>query len=152
VVVNEVLASLTAKIEETGAKISVASLPTVVAWQERLNQLFQNLIGNALKYRRPNTTPEIRVSAQWRDAAWRFAVEDKGIGFEARYAETIFGVFKRLHRDEYEGAGIGLSVCKRIVEHHGGSIWASSTPGCGSTFWFTLPPSHTDTHYDAQTA
>ena len=138
-VLKEVLMSLFVGIEETGAQISIGSLPQVKAWEGRLNQLFQNLIGNALKYRKLDTAPEIRISAEQHEGAWRFAVQDNGVGFDMQYAESIFGVFKRLHREEYEGAGIGLSVCKRIVERHGGRIWASSTPGDGSTFCFSLP-------------
>jgi signal transduction histidine kinase/CheY-like chemotaxis protein len=138
-VLKEVLMSLFVGIEETGAQISIGSLPQVKAWEGRLNQLFQNLIGNALKYRKLDTAPEIRISAEQHEGAWRFAVQDNGVGFDMQYAESIFGVFKRLHREEYEGAGIGLSVCKRIVERHGGRIWASSMPGDGSTFCFSLP-------------
>jgi PAS domain S-box-containing protein len=138
-VLREVIDSLSVKIEETGARISTGPLPTVQAWDGRLHQLFQNLIGNALKYCKPEVAPEIGISAELRGELWHFAVKDNGIGFDMKDAEKIFGVFKRLHTREYEGLGIGLSICKRIVEYHGGRIWVESAPGEGALFGFTVP-------------
>jgi PAS domain S-box-containing protein len=139
VVLQDVLESLSVKIEETQAKISIDVLPTVQAWGGRLNQLFQNLIENALKYRKPDVLPEINIWAAVQGSDWVFAVKDNGIGFDMKYAENIFGVFKRLNPRRYEGTGIGLSVCKRIVERHRGRIWAESAPGIGTTFYFSIP-------------
>jgi signal transduction histidine kinase len=101
--------------------------------------LLQNLIGNALKYRSADRDPRIRISAERRDDKWVFAVADNGIGIEARYLTQIFGLFKRLHGQQYSGTGIGLAICQRIVETYQGSIWVESEPGIGSTFLFTLP-------------
>jgi light-regulated signal transduction histidine kinase (bacteriophytochrome) len=106
----------------------------------QLQQVVTNLVGNALKYRRPDVPPEVRISAEPAGAFWRFAVTDNGIGIEAEYFDRIFVIFQRLHtRDEYEGTGIGLAVVRKIVERHGGRIGVESTPGQGSTFSFTLP-------------
>jgi light-regulated signal transduction histidine kinase (bacteriophytochrome) len=102
-------------------------------------QLLQNLISNALKFRRPGVAPVVSISATREGAFWRFIVADNGVGFDMVYAERIFGVFKRLHTRDVEGTGIGLSVCKRIVEHAGGQIRAESAPGEGAKFLFTLP-------------
>jgi signal transduction histidine kinase len=109
----------------------------------QLTQLFQNLLDNARKYRRPSVRLDVGVSAERKAAvtsSWEFAVRDNGIGFDMLHAERIFELFQRLHRDgEYDGTGIGLAICRRIVERHGGRIWAESTPGAGATFFFTLP-------------
>ncbi|HWE48394.1 MAG TPA: ATP-binding protein, partial [Bryobacteraceae bacterium] len=102
-------------------------------------QVFQNLIGNALKYRKPGEPPHIHVSAKHEGNEWVFSVQDNGIGFDQRNADRVFGVFKRLHGKEYPGTGIGLSICKKIIEHNGGRIWAVSSPGAGSTFYFSIP-------------
>jgi signal transduction histidine kinase len=131
--------SLQALIAETGAGIEAVDLPVVAVSEHRVAQLFQNLIGNALRFRRPGITPRVRISAERAGAFWQFVVADNGIGFDMVYAERIFGVFKRLHARDVEGTGIGLSVCKRIVEHAGGVIRAESVPGQGSKFLFTLP-------------
>jgi signal transduction histidine kinase len=131
--------SLRALIEETGARIEAGALPVVAVSEHRVAQLFQNLIGNALKFRRPGIAPRVSISAEPAGAFWRFVVADNGMGFEMVYADRIFGVFKRLHAREVEGTGIGLSVCKRIVERAGGVIRAESELGEGSKFLFTLP-------------
>ncbi len=140
---NEVLGvlhqSLHKLISETGARIEYACLPRVAVSQTRLEQLFQNLIGNAIKFRRPGLEPKVTISAEPVGSFWSFVVADNGIGFDMVYAERIFGVFKRLHSREIEGTGIGLSVCKRIVERAGGTIRGESSPGEGAKFLFTLP-------------
>jgi PAS domain S-box-containing protein len=131
--------SLQASIKESGAKITHDNLPTVNIDPVQLSQLFQNLISNAIKFRSENP-PEIQVSAEHQNNVWRFAVKDNGIGIEPQYAERIFMIFQRLHtRKKYPGTGIGLSLCKKIVERHGGKIWVESEPGKGSTFYFTVP-------------
>jgi light-regulated signal transduction histidine kinase (bacteriophytochrome) len=114
-------------------------MPTVRANETQLLQLFQNLVGNALKFRSA-APPVVTVEAEEETGHWRFRVADNGIGMDMKYAgEKIFQVFQRLHsREEYEGTGIGLAICKKIVERHGGTIWAESQPGEGSVFYFTL--------------
>jgi two-component system, chemotaxis family, sensor kinase Cph1 len=113
----------------------------VVAGDEgQLGHVFQNLLSNALKYRKKSETPRIQVSAERRDSHWVVSVADNGIGFEQEQSQRIFGLFKRLHRDdEYPGTGLGLAICKRIVERYRGRIWAQSEPGVGSTFYISLP-------------
>jgi light-regulated signal transduction histidine kinase (bacteriophytochrome) len=103
-------------------------------------QLFQNLVGNAIKFRRPDVPPEVRVDVTTRDSEWVFAVRDNGIGIDLRHANRIFAIFQRLHRrQEYPGAGVGLAICKKIVERHGGRIWVESPQEGGTAFLFTLP-------------
>lgn len=126
------------------AELTTGALPTVVAHPAQLEQVFQNLLGNALKYRRPDVPARLRVSAartvRSGSAEWEFTVRDNGIGLDMAYAERIFQIFQRLHRDDdHEGTGIGLAICKRIVERHGGRIWVESAPGEGAAFRFTLP-------------
>jgi len=134
------LANLGSAILETNAFIENDPLPAVPAHAAQLQQLFQNLIGNAIKYHRPGSPPVVKISATRRNGDWRFAVADNGIGIEPRYRDRIFGLFKRLHaQNEYPGTGIGLALCLRIVERHHGRIWVESEPGEGSTFYFTLP-------------
>jgi len=133
---------LSVKIEETKAVISVAEpLPTVKADQAQMRQLIQNLIGNALKYQKEGVTPEVAIRAvNCDDGMVRLEIEDNGIGIMEEQCENVFIMFRRLHsRQKYEGTGIGLAVCKKIVERHGGKIGVKSTYGQGSTFWFTLP-------------
>ena len=133
------LASLAAAISQSGAVITHTSLPPVSMQEVHLQQLFQNLIGNAIKYRSKDT-PRIHISAAEHDGMWRFAVQDNGIGIEDQYKEQIFGLFKRLHsQHEYEGTGIGLAICQKIVQRYNGRIWVESKPGEGSTFFFTVP-------------
>jgi light-regulated signal transduction histidine kinase (bacteriophytochrome) len=102
-------------------------------------QVFQNLIGNAIKYRKPDQVPRIHISSTKHPHEYLFSVQDNGLGFENEYAEQIFGVFKRLHGREIPGTGIGLAICKKMVESHGGQIRAESTAGVGSTFYFSVP-------------
>jgi signal transduction histidine kinase len=135
---DRALANLRAAVEESAAEIVCEPLPAVWADPTQLTQLFQNLIGNALKFRR--TRPRVHVSAQREGLVWLFAVQDNGIGIEARHQERIFAIFQRLHtRQEYPGSGVGLAICKRIVERHGGRIEVESEPGIGSVFRFTMP-------------
>ena len=132
--------NLTASSNEAGATILCDSLPCVAVDLTQLIQLFQNVIGNAIKYRKPEQDPEIKITVERQGEYWQFNVSDNGIGFEQRYAEHVFGVFKRLQqRTSTSGTGIGLALCKRVVEHDGGRIWATSQPGVGSTFSFLLP-------------
>jgi PAS domain S-box-containing protein len=138
-VMRKVLLNLQASIEQNSATISWDALPTVQAHEVRLVQLLQNIIGNAIKYR-SEEAPKIRIAAERREADWLFVVEDNGIGIEPEYAPQIFGIFKRLHGQNYPGTGIGLAICQRIVERYGGRIWVESKPGEGSRFYFTLPP------------
>jgi signal transduction histidine kinase len=106
--------------------------------------VFQNIVSNALKFVAAGVRPQVSVSAQREQGGWRFTVVDNGIGIEARHRERIFGMFKRLHaRDEYPGTGIGLALCKKIVERHGGAIGVDDAPGGGSSFWFTIPTERT---------
>jgi len=136
---SEALSVLKSRVDESGAVITVSSpLPEVRGDTMQLAHVFQNLLSNALKYRKDGVPPQIAISAQQSGKEWIIAVRDNGIGFEQRYAERIFGLFKRLHRDEYPGTGLGLAICKRVVEGSGGRIWAESTPGEGSIFFFAL--------------
>lgn len=132
--------SLHLAITEHKAQITTDSLPAVSVDAGRLAQVFQNLIGNALKFSKPEESPAIHIGA-WRDTReWVFVVSDNGIGFEPEYAQKIFVIFQRLHRvGAYTGTGLGLAICQRIIETHGGRIWAESEPGVGSKFFFTLP-------------
>ena len=133
------LANLRIAIEESGAVVTHDPLPTVLADEQQLVQLLQNLIGNGLKFHGA-APPQIHISVSAAEQVWTFAVRDNGIGVEPEYFERIFVVFQRLHgKDDYPGTGIGLAVCKKIVERHNGRIWVESTPGAGSTFYFTLP-------------
>jgi PAS domain S-box-containing protein len=133
------LSNLKAAIQDSGARVSRGKLPRVKILPVHLAQLFQNLIGNAIKYRREDVAPHIRIEARSSDGEWLFSVEDNGIGIDEKYQDQIFGVFKRLHTsDEYSGTGMGLAICHRIVERAGGRIWVESLSGQGSTFYFTL--------------
>jgi PAS domain S-box-containing protein len=138
-VLDRSLASLTSRIQASQAVITCDPLPMVNGDELQLGQLFQNLIGNAIKYR-SDAPPRIHVSAGRKGAEWRFSVSDNGIGIEPQYKDQIFEIFQRLHGiGEYEGTGIGLAVCKKIVERHRGKIWVESELGKGSNFIFTLP-------------
>jgi len=132
--------NLDAAVAESGASILYQNLPTLVADPMQLTQLFQNLFSNAIKFRRQGVPPQIEVSATRVERAWRLSVRDNGIGIDREYFDRIFVIFQRLHgREDYPGTGIGLAVCKKIVERHGGRIWVESEPGKGSTFHFTIP-------------
>ncbi len=149
--VEEVRAALTKSIREADAHIELlGELPVIQAEPAQISRLFQNLIANAIKFRR-DEPPAIRISAEPEfqvesgagagpgPRAWRFSIQDNGIGIDPEYAERVFQVFKRLHsHDEYPGTGIGLSICKKIAERHGGRIWLESRPGVGTTVHFTI--------------
>ncbi|MDY6892793.1 MAG: ATP-binding protein, partial [Chloroflexota bacterium] len=138
-ILNNVLENLKVAIANNGAVVTYDSLPTIMADDSQLAQLFQNLIGNALKFH-SDEPPKIHVSAEEQENDWIFSVQDNGIGIEPEYIDRVFIIFQRLHtQDEYAGTGIGLAVCKRIVERHGGQIWLESEPGKGTTFYFTIP-------------
>lgn len=134
------LKNLQVAIQETGASITQDPLPTVPVQRIQIVQVFQNLIENAIKFRKKGISPVIHISAVPGDDMWQFAIEDNGIGIQHQYYEKIFVLFERLdHRDDYFGTGLGLALCTRIIERHGGRIWVKSEIGKGSTFYFTLP-------------
>jgi len=138
-VVERALVNLSAAIEERGARVTHDPLPAVRGDESQLVRLFQNVLGNAIKLSRADNAA-VHVGAVPHDSSVRFAVRDNGIGIEARHFDRVFQVFQRLHsREEYPGNGIGLAVCKKVVETHGGRMWLESEPGAGTTFFFTLP-------------
>ena len=153
IVVTEVIADLEARIEQVGGQVEIDRLPTIEAEPLQMRQLFQNLIGNALKFSRPNEKPMVKISGiglkdrvRWREIDGtaremvQLTVSDNGIGFDQKYVEKIFQVFQRLHgREAYEGTGMGLAITRKIAEHHSGEITAKSKPGEGATFIVTLP-------------
>ena len=136
---NRAVTNLQATIRESQALVTHNPLPTVRADASQLTQLLQNLIGNAIKFH-GEEPPRVHVSTQLEDHKWVFSVADNGLGIEPQYADRIFAIFQRLHtRDQYSGTGIGLAICKKVVERHGGRIWMESEPGKGTTFYFTIP-------------
>lgn len=139
-VLKSALINLDLSIRENAAVVRHEGLPLVQADGTKLAQVMQNLVGNAIKFRKRDVRPEVSVTATKRESDWCFAVADNGIGFDPKYCDRIFQVFQRLHGiGKYPGNGIGLAICRRIIEHHGGRLWAESQPGVGSTFFFTLP-------------
>ncbi len=138
--VDSVLRDLSAIIKESGAQIEVDDLPEINGYKMDLRLLFQNLISNAIKFAKKNIPPEIKISATKENNHWKFAIQDNGIGIDEKFKDRIFVIFQRLHKEgEYEGSGIGLAHCYKIVQLHGGDIWVDSIPGEGSTFYFTIP-------------
>lgn len=149
-VLAQACADLHAAMEAAGARLTSDPLPVVFADETQLLRLLENLIGNALKFRRAEP-PEIHISASQREGEWVFAVRDNGLGIEAQDQERVFGIFQRLHaRASYSGEGLGLAIAKRIVERHGGRIWVESQPGRGSVFYFTLPAAESSAARQAQ--
>jgi PAS domain S-box-containing protein len=149
-VLDRVLATLEPTIMEAGATVVRQQLPTVLADPVQLGQVLQNLVQNAIKFRRPEVSPVVRISAEPVGGEWVFTIADNGIGIAPEFRARIFSLFQRLHsRDEYPGTGIGLSICQKIVERHGGRIWVEGTPGEGSIFRFTLPQRVDDKENDA---
>jgi light-regulated signal transduction histidine kinase (bacteriophytochrome) len=143
---DDVLSSLSNDIQESNAQITRGALPAVAVKDIHLQQLLQNLIGNALKYRKDSESPCVHVSAKPAGSFWLFSVADNGIGIAPQFHAQIFAVFKRLHPKggKYPGTGIGLSICQRIIERYGGKIWLESDAGQGATFHFTLPAGNPD--------
>ena len=150
---QQVLSDLEVRIEATSGRVEVGDLPTIYADPTQMRQLMQNLIGNALKFHRPEEPPLVKVNGRILngngegltgrssvDGLCELTIEDNGIGFDEKYLDRIFAIFQRLHgRSEYEGTGVGLATCRKIVERHGGSITAKSVPGKGSSFFVVLP-------------
>jgi signal transduction histidine kinase len=142
-VLGEVLADLDVAIRESAAEIIAGELPVITGYPTEIKQLFQNLISNAIKFRKKDAAPRITISAEKKGDGWEFAVQDNGIGIAKEHHDRIFIIFQRLHsRNLYQGSGIGLSHCKKIVELHKGRIWLDSNPGEGTTFYFNLQYSH----------
>jgi PAS domain S-box-containing protein len=148
-VIRTVVSDLEMRIQDVSGRVEVGTLPAIFGDRGQMAQLFQNLIGNGLKFRKPEENPVVRVESKLQTlpngaAGWQIAVEDNGIGFDEKYRDRIFQIFQRLHgRNEYEGTGIGLAICRKIVDRHGGVITANSSPGAGARFVITLPQSVT---------
>jgi light-regulated signal transduction histidine kinase (bacteriophytochrome) len=139
-VLNDAMKDLGSAIRESGAAVTHDPLPVIAGDKSQLRQLFQNLLGNAVKFRVPDRPPQIHVAVREEEGQWLFSVRDNGIGFEQQYEDKLFLIFQRLNsRSEYPGTGIGLAICKRIVERHGGRIWATGMPDQGAVFYFTIP-------------
>ncbi len=145
-VVRTVVSDLEMRVQDTGGRVDVGALPVIHGDRGQMAQLFQNLIGNGLKFRKPGEEPVVTVHSEFLTVqqgganVWQIVVQDNGIGFDEKYRDRIFQIFQRLHgRNEYEGTGIGLAICRKIVDRHGGSITANSSPGAGAKFVITLP-------------
>jgi len=137
-IVEQAMANLKIAIEECGASVSYDVLPTIMGDEGQLVRLFQNMIGNAIKFRREEA-PQVHISAKRMNNIVTFSVKDNGIGIDPQHSQSIFEIFRRLHtREEYPGTGMGLAICKKIVERHGGHISVQSQPGQGSTFYFSV--------------
>jgi signal transduction histidine kinase len=136
--IAQIVANLDGVIQQTGARITHDKLPVVTA-NSQLEHVFQNLLSNAIKYARPGSIPEVHISAVHEPGGWRFSVRDNGMGIDPQYTEGVFEMFKRLHGRDIPGTGIGLALSRKIIESLGGRIWVDSSPGAGSTFYFTIP-------------
>jgi light-regulated signal transduction histidine kinase (bacteriophytochrome) len=136
---EQVIQNLTVSIQETDAKIRFSNMPTVTASATEMTQLFQNIIANALKFRKPNTNPLIEIDCKDNGAEYVFTITDNGIGIKKEDQERVFQLFTRIYTHKYEGTGIGLATCKKILSKLKGKIWVSSTEGVGTTFHFTIP-------------
>jgi light-regulated signal transduction histidine kinase (bacteriophytochrome) len=136
---TEAISVLKNRIEENAAVVTADSLPVLRGDTAQIAHVFQNLLSNALKYRKTDSVPKIHISATLNSEQCVVCIQDNGIGFEQQYAQRIFGLFKRLHKDEYPGTGLGLAICQRIVERYGGRMWAEGTPREGAKFYFSLP-------------
>jgi len=148
---DQALSDLQVTTKEHNAVITKDPLPSIYADQEQITKLFQNLIGNAIKFHKPDVAPNVHISAKQDDNTWIFSVSDNGIGIDQQYDDRIFKIFQRLHtREEYPGTGIGLAICKRIAEQHGGTIWIESVPGSGTTFYFTIPKRKKKTKHESE--
>jgi len=151
---KEVLDDLAVQIAETEAQVETGPLPTISGDASLLRQLLQNLLGNALKFRRDGEPPRIAVNGALRNGVCELTVEDNGIGLADQHSERVFGMFQRLHgRDQYEGSGVGLAICRKIVERHHGTIAARGVPGRGTTFTAILPvhsPNPAEARHDEQ--
>ena len=144
-VIHTVVSDLEMRIQDAKGRVEIGGLPAIWGDRGQMAQLFQNLIGNGLKFRKPGESPVVKIESQPQtlangSAGWQISVEDNGIGFDEKYRDRIFQIFQRLHgRNEYEGTGIGLAICRKIVDRHGGSLTANSSPGAGAKFIITLP-------------
>lgn len=149
---HQAISILQSRIRESGAEVTYDPMPTLVADGTQLMQLFQNLIANAIKFKRPEVPPCIHIGVERQEENWLFSVRDNGIGIDTRFGERIFVIFQRLHtREEYPGSGMGLAICKKIIDCHRGRIWVESDGNSGSTFYFTLPVGGRDrTHVSGQ--
>jgi light-regulated signal transduction histidine kinase (bacteriophytochrome) len=139
---SQALEVLKTDIEETTARVTADPLPRVRGETLQFAHVFQNLLSNALKYRKKEVPPDIHISAHREGTQWTICVRDNGIGFDQRYADRIFGLFKRLHTNEYPGTGLGLAICQRIVERSGGRIWAEGELRKGAAFYFIVPEAY----------
>ena len=139
-IMAEVISDLEIRIEQTNGRIETDNLPILKADPTQMRQLLQNLVGNALKFHKPDETPVVKIKGEFQPGIFRLEISDNGIGFDEKYSEQIFAIFQRLHgRGDYEGTGVGLAVCRKIAERHGGTIMAKSQPGQGAIFIISLP-------------
>jgi light-regulated signal transduction histidine kinase (bacteriophytochrome) len=141
ILMNDVIADLQSVIKTSDASIEVSGMPVLKGYEVELRQVFQNLLSNAIKYQNKDSRPEIKIGSEKINGMWQFYVKDNGIGIPTDNHEKIFNIFQRMHinEEEYEGKGIGLAFCKKIVELHQGKIWVESTLGLGTTAYFTIP-------------
>lgn len=138
--IDVVMLDLGTMIKNSNTEIEVSEMPTLNIYEVEIRQVFQNLITNAVKFQKEGTRPKIKIHSKKINDIWQFCVNDNGIGINPLYFERIFDIFQRLHtNDKYEGNGIGLSNCKKIIESHHGKIWVESTPEQGTSFYFTIP-------------